>query len=356
MTSVPRTGGRPFFDAVIVPTARASRHAGSAIDLAARSGSRLVVLCSRQSRPKEVAQSMSRANVQGMALTVPSGFTHDLLCFETDAFPEALYGRQSNDIAMKRNIGLMTARYAGWEKVLFLDDDITGITKQHLLQTTSTAAEIAGFPSTDFPDNSVVRHAERLSGTEPGVSLSASAMVADVTRASGFFPALYNADWLYPYDSMRRSSVCRLGPVIQEPYEPFENPARCGSEEFGDLLGEGIAQLWRHGVGCTDATAADWAHLISARHSLIDDISRRLDANGSPQARRATTALDAGRDRSSTIEPLRCVQYIAAWRRDLVEWHTRLAALQPSGSLREAVEQLKLGLETYIVDAMVVPS
>jgi hypothetical protein len=331
-------------DAIIVPTIRPAGQLVRAIELATSTDSFLLVLCSAKASATDIANNMSASGAKGIAIDIPAGYSHSLLTgFATDAFPEAFYGRANNDISVKRNLGLLLGRLVGWEKVLFFDDDLVGIGNREIDQAAVVLSDhaIAGFLPTDFPDNSVVRHAERLSGIEPGVRLTGGALAVNTTEAKGFFPNIYNEDWFFLHDNL--SSSVALGTVKQQPYDPFSNPLRAASEEFGDVLAEGIVELSSAGLDCTEATEAGWLRILDRRKQLIDGIRTRVVARrGERNVEAVLTALQAAEAQLQTITPSTCVKYISAWRRDAAVWQNRLDGLPKVVSLTEAIERLGL--------------
>jgi hypothetical protein len=331
-------------DAIVVPTVRSAGQLVSAIELAASTGSFLLVLCSGKASAMETTGIMSATEVKGMAIDIPAGYSHPLLTgFATDRFPEAFYGRGNNDINIKRNLGLLFGRLVGWDKLFFLDNDRAGISGEQLVQAAVSLDNhaIAGFLATDFPDNSVVMHAERLSGVEPGVQLNGAALAINTTKAVGFFPNIYNEDWFFLYDTLPSSAT--LGTVKQQPYDPFSDPLRAASEEFGDVMAEGIMGHLAGGFDCTEATEKDWLEILDRRKQLIDDIRARLTARqGERDTVTALAALQAAEERLQTIKPKTCVEYISAWRSDVAVWQSRLEGLPRGVSLVGAIEVLGL--------------
>ncbi len=328
----------PKLDAVIVPTSRTSGHLQYATQLADKTNACLVALCSGQAAAKEV---------QGVGVDIPASYNHQLIVgLATDTHPQALFGREHNDISLKRNLGMLLARLVGWKTILFLDDDLTSITglEQALGQVQDVGA--AGFLVSEFPDNSVVRHAERLSGVEPGVALSGGALVVNVPSALGFFPRVYNEDWFFLHDMLGRPTHRVTGKAQQQPYNPFQDPLRAASEEFGDVLAEGIRALSSLGVNCTDATVSDWQDVLDCRQKLVQGIRSRLSARYTePDVRDAISALQAADARLVTFTSLHCVEYIAAWREDINLWQRRLAVLPTGLSLDQALRYLALSAQ-----------
>jgi hypothetical protein len=335
-------------DAIVVPTVRSSDHLAYAIQLTRELDSYIVVLFSGSAYATEVRTRLAEAGVRGMIVAMPAAYSHPSLTFATDLFPEALYGRKANDISLKRNIGLLLARMVGWNKILFLDDDLTNLTGME--EALATDDVIAGFLVTDFPDNSVVRHAERLSGVEPGIALSGGALVVTAPKAVSFFPNIYNEDWLYMCDASAHTAPPRkVGSAIQQPYNPFSSPERAMSEEFGDLLAEGIVQLQDSGVTYADATLSDWRALIERRKVLTESIRTRLlvsKATDEARTRAALDSLEASAIRLAATTPESCVSYIATWQQDSDAWRERVSRLPKAVPLQAAIRLLELGDRT----------
>jgi hypothetical protein len=332
-----------LLDVIVVPTIRSSEHLTYAIELAQRTNSCLLALCNGAASPDEIVQYASVSGVHCTAVDIPTGYSHPLLSgFATDTFPEALYGREKNNISLKRNLSLLLSYMVGWHKLLFLDDDITELNGFNEALTANET--IIGFLLADFPDNSVVRHAERLSGIEPGVSISGSSLLVDATKVRGFFPNVYNEDWFFMHVTARKGTVVNRGTASQLPYNPFSSPLRAVSEEFGDVLAEGIMQLSKLGIDPICASEELWKEILSDRRVLIDEICERLAVrNGNmEQSKDALAALCAAREQLGTIKPRTCVDYMAAWRKDVSEWRRRIHTLQKCLSVNQGLEVLGL--------------
>ena len=122
-----------------------------------------------------------------------------------------------------------------------------------------------GFTIEDYPDNSVVCHAHRLSGERQETFPGGSALILDVGQFDGPFPAIYNEDWLFLYDAVRNGSLGVGGPLRQLRYQPFENARRAASEEFGDVIAEGLFRLIHEGRDIADARADFWRSALERR-------------------------------------------------------------------------------------------
>ena len=339
-------------DAIIVPAYRSSVHLRAAIELAHATGTFLLVLCSGDARASDVATLARAAEVDGLAIDLPRGFHHPLLAFASSSHP-ATRDAGFTDVRAKRNIGLLLARQVGWQRVLFSDDD-------HVLKANDVARaaellnthRIAGFRAGQYPDNSVVRHAERLAGGQPGVGPSIGSAAIRVDQATTFFPEIYNEDWLFMYDSLIRGGVVTAGEVRQLPYDPFADPAHAAAEEFGDVLAEGLMQLKDMGLLAHEVTTTDWSVILGRRARLIQVLAWQLSAQQGTDdtVDRALRALQVAERRLAGISAVSLQSYVTTWRQDVEVWHERLGALPHAGTIQAAVTHLGLADHTEYFD------
>jgi hypothetical protein len=332
-------------EAIVVPTIR-PQWLAPAIALADETGCALVVLCSTPDQAKQAVHECR-------ALTGELLVTHVSADAE-ESMPELLTSRHPEndiipschvDIARKRNVGLLLARLCGWRTIMFLDDDIRGLTAGAVSNAVALTArfQAAGFKIHEYPDNSVVCHAYRLAGGGQDVFLGGSALLIDVARAQAFFPAIYNEDWLFLFDAARSGTVAMAGTLSQLEYHPFANPRRAASEEFGDLIGEGLYRLLHEGRAVAYATRPYWRHMIEQRFRLIDHIADRLlSESATPATDCALMSLAAARKRLAGITELACLSFVRAWRTDMETWREALSNLPDLPKLASAAEHLHL--------------
>jgi len=334
---------------IVVPTIR-PESLGEAAGLARDIGCPIVALCSTPTQAREARKKLA-ANPPGMLAAAiphnPPGILGGLLSFLTTRHPENdVLPSCHNDIARKRNIGLLIARLSGWQTVMFLDDDIRGLTAETVSQAVALTEKYraVGFTIGDYPDNSVVCHAHRLSGGSQETFPGGSALILDVGQFDGLFPAIYNEDWLFLYDAVRNGSLGVGGPLRQLRYQPFENARRAASEEFGDVIAEGLFRLIHEGRSVADARADFWVSMLERRARLIEEIADRLllREENLQLIGAALMSLTAARKRLAAISPLACLSFVRAWRADVDTWQGRLRALPRLGSLAEAAKYLTL--------------
>jgi acetyltransferase-like isoleucine patch superfamily enzyme len=327
-------------DAIVVPASRTVDNLIETIELAASLNCCLVVLCSKLAGAAGVRDLVDRhRDLRWMAVDLPEGYSHPLLTFETAKFGEAK-APHLGDLSTKRNLGLLLAKLLRWRSVLFLDDDIRGLdiaSVRHAASALGTFAA-AGLLVEDYPDNSVVCHAHRLTGGRQDVFVTGSALMVDCGQPQSYFPDIYNEDWLFLFDKLQAGEVAYAGVARQLRYEPFASPARPGGEEFGDILAEGLVNLLHDGRPLSDAKAGYWEECLIRRKYFIAGIAAKLD-DGSAMA----TALTAAEKRRGEISAVTCEEYLEGWRRDAESWRRRLAELPALGSLPVAADHLGLG-------------
>jgi hypothetical protein len=136
--------------------------------MAARLGISLVVLCSKQTRAEQVAERVSASpGAKALVVEIPKDWSHPKFPTRTSSqmFREANAYRES-DLSAKRNIGLLLARLHGWNKIVFVDDDVTLSRTDNVARLAGQLDryQVAGMILRNYPDNSVVCHARRDAG------------------------------------------------------------------------------------------------------------------------------------------------------------------------------------------------
>lgn len=335
---------RPL-DAIIVPTIRPAS-LGPATMLASEIGCALVVLCSTPGQAGQALAACEAAGGETLVTYLPRSIDDDLLSFLTSAHPETDIEPSCHvDIARKRNAGLLLARLCGWRTIMYLDDDIRDLTASAVSGAAALTRcfQAVGFGINYYPDNSVVCHAHRLAGSPQDTFPGGSALVVDVTQSDTLFPPLYNEDWLFLFDAVQRRSVAVAGMLSQLEYQPFAQSRRAASEEFGDVIAEGLYRLIHEGADVTDATYSYWQTALERRSRLIDDVAARLlRGEDAPLIGSALMSLAAARKRLTAMSALACVSFIRAWRADLDAWRGKLAHLPVVGDLTGAAKFLDL--------------
>lgn len=338
---------RRGLDGIVVPTIR-PKSLQPAIDLAANIGCALVVLCTTADQAERAAAEYGSLPGKSLVTYVsPDIAEREPLAFATSQHPENDIEPSCHvDIARKRNVGLLLARLLGWDTVMFLDDDIRGMTASAVARAAALTARFpaVGFAIDRYPDNSVVCHAHRLAGGTQDVFPGGSALLLDVNGTDALFPSAYNEDWLFLFDAARRRSVALAGTLSQLEYRPFARSRRAASEEFGDVIAEGLFRLLHEGGTLPDATYGFWRETLARRLHLIDHVAGQLLAreDGTPEAGYALMSLVAARRRLAGITELSCLSFVRAWQADLEGWQKKLANLPGFADLADAAEHVGL--------------
>lgn len=333
-------------DAIVVAAGRPTRHVAPAVELAARLGCHLVAVCSSQVRSEEFAALASEwPGLRWHAVHLPDGYDHPLVTFASSRLAEVGDGRHG-PLNTKRNVGLLLARMLGWRTVLFLDDDIFDVPDALVRRAAAGMGTLAAIALAvaDWPDNSVVCHANRLGEPRQDVFVSGSALLVDTMQQFSFFPKIYNEDWLFLFDWMAAARVGRIGSVRQLRYDPFEDPERASAEEFGEVIAEGMFDLLHRHLPVVQLTDPDyWQDFLLRRKAFIARATDRIASQAQqPVHPAALFALAAAERRRSQITPAWCVSYLQTWWRDAQAWVARIGALSLVDQFSSATDYLDL--------------
>jgi hypothetical protein len=344
-------------DAIIVPGARPAAYLDHAVTLARAAQCSLVVLCSHYLLGREVKEYLdARSFTRAIVIDLPSGYSHALFNFRRlldikDQLPPVC-GHHVTDLSMKRNIGLVLAKMLGWRRIFFLDDDIRDVAYPDLQRTVGMLGSFsaAGMWVTEFPDNSIVCHANRMTGGSQDVFVSGAALAVDCESDIGFFPDIYNEDWLFFFDA---ASEGRLGNsylnATQLYYYPFANADRAAWQEFGDVLAEGLYALLHLKMNITHASPTYWSLFREARRDFLEAAYSRAQDAPLDIRHEMTASLQSALKCLNGIDPDLLARYVDAWRQDLRAWKRRWAGIPVVSSADEALA--KLGLATTPADS-----
>jgi hypothetical protein len=346
-----RRVGRADPDAIIVPASRTAENLDEAVTLAQAAKCWLVVLCSRETRATDVGQLFTdKRFARGVAIDIPADYHHPLLAFSSSALARdsksPVCVNPNGDLSTKRNLGLLLARMLGWSRIFFMDDDVRGVSLADLRATVSMLDRYrtVGMRVTDYADNSVVCHAHRATGADQDVFVSGSVLAVNCQQPFGFFPEIYNEDWLFFYDDVRTGRLGWSGrDVTQLRYDPFENVGRAEGQEFGDVLAEGLYTLIHVGSGVTEATVGYWNKFLTTRKKVLGQIIERADLVAPEIGQNIVRAVQTAMLCLMQLQPKAFDDYIKAWQDDLRAWAECLETLHRVDSMEEALEMLELG-------------
>jgi hypothetical protein len=338
--------GRRAVDGIVVAASRPAEYLRPALQLGAQLKAPVIALCSHDARWDDVRAMAWAKDASCIGVDLVDRPAVRLPDLKTSRFTQATDGALG-DLALKRNLGLVTGRLAGWQRILFLDDDIFGIDPDEVEQASAALDSCAavGLRALSFPDNSVVCHAHRTGRKFQGVFVSGSALVVRVAEADSFFPEMYNEDWLFLAPLLDRRMVTAVGSVRQERYAPFAQPERARRQEFGDVLAEGLIGYLHSARLQQLPTAAYWRDFLVRRKRFITDAKQGCIkvAGHELEARDALRALKIARRTLNGLSAEVLVDYLDAWQADLATWRRYLRRLPRQ---RDPVQSLHwLGLE-----------
>jgi hypothetical protein len=343
-------------NAIIVPASRPAKSLQTAAELANATGARLVVLCSFRAHAGEVRALLAEHQLlDPVIVEIPQMCDGWILRnFETTRWVQhgrgnSVCGARNSDLSMKRNTGLLLARMLGWERIFFMDDDIRAVSADALLSTVSLLGAVghgyrtAGMSVERYPDNSVVCHARREVGEQQGVFVSGSVLAVDCRVPFDFFPDLYNEDWLFFYRDAAQERLATPGSLAEQlTYDPFADPQRAAGQEFGDVIAEGLYALLHRGLGVEAADEEYWKQFLKYREGVLEGVTSRLP-NVRPELRGPISkAIGAAQEVHGEVTADMCVEYLAAWQRDLDQWGKLLANLAPAPSIEDALAAVGL--------------
>jgi hypothetical protein len=269
--------------------------------------------------------------------------------------------RTGIDTNRKRNLALAVGRMIGKRWVLFIDDDVEGLTLgsvetalAHLVRRPDH--RIVGWPHAPFPDNSVVHHARRdVMGWEQDVFIGGGALLVDLDGVPPApFPPVYNEDWLFLFDALADDAVVGGPPVGQLRYEPYADPCRAAVEEFGDVFGEGLFHLLHEDQPVAEAAdPAYWTAVLTKRRKLLGRITERareLSASGDRPVlmRQVVLAMSEARRQHTWITGEALADFVGRWRQDIETWTDFYERLPERETVKGALVHLGLH-EAWIV-------
>jgi hypothetical protein len=337
-------------DAIIVPGTRPAAYLDHAVTLARAAKCSLVILCSHYLHTCEVKEYLDARSFRGaIVIELPAEYSHPLFDFRgllsiKDRLPPVC-GKHVTDLSMKRNIGLVLAKMLGWQRIFFLDDDIRDISYPDLQRTVDMldSFSAAGMWVTEFPDNSIVCHANRVTGGSQDVFVSGAALAVDCNYDTAFFPDIYNEDWFFFFDAASKGMLGNSYlKATQLYYYPFANAERAAWQEFGDVLAEGLYALVHLDLDVAEATSAYWKVFLEARRNFLEDTLFRADGAPPDMRDEIKASLKSALKCLRGITPDLCAQYVEAWRQDLEQWKRRWAEIPAMPSVDAALAELRL--------------
>jgi hypothetical protein len=348
----PDSGG---FDAIVVPASRPVEFIDDSIGLAARTAVPLVVVCSKRVNRHQVIERAQASDIEVFAVDLPPQPLGGIsFATSTDEALLAFTSGGTRDLSAKRNLGLVLARMLDWKRLMFLDDDIYGVSKEDVEALAAGLSEhsVSVLIPDEFPDNSIACHAYRLGGGQQEKFVSASSMGVRCDRDElPFFPNIYNEDWFFFSEEAAKHQIAEVGTSKRREYDPYADPQRAVKEEFGDLLAEGLYTRLDAGLDISSAGSAYWDEFIESRKAFLGEVAdllatrlkeEALDRGQELEIRAAQVSIREADHHLDRIDSALCQRFIDLWQADLIEWRHYLANLPRVDSVGLALEHLGL--------------
>jgi len=341
---------------MVVPTIRRPTVLRHAAEISVSLGCALITLHSGKWTSAREAARQLPPETKLIAIDVPEHTSSRLPELETSRLLANTRFARRSDLSLKRNLGLTFCHMAGWDRIIFLDDDITVRETAHLSRAAGLldTHHAVGFTISGFPDHSVVCHAYRIAGGSQEPFIGGGALAVHVTRNSSFFPDIYNDDWFYLLDAKKGlQPVAITGEVFQKPYDPFK-PKRARAEELGDVLAEGAFWLLDQGRPLMDADLRHWGNFLQRRERFIKHVMSLVEKTNIEEGEkeRMMAALQASTRRLARITPELCRDYLRAFAADRERWREHIDHLPGDQSIWSAL-RLLLGPQRDQFDVVV---
>jgi len=329
-------------DAVVVPAARPVGWLGHAIDLTVQLGCVLVAMCSKDVMADEVLRLGKRVDARILAVDI-AAIRNSFPAPSTDRLLSGTPFHRRSDASRKRNFALVLSHLAGWDRLLFLDDDIFNVEPSHAQAACGLLDyyDAVGLQNLGYPDNSVVCHAYRDLGGVQDQFVGVGALALRPRRICSFFPNVYNQDWLFLLGAGQSPRVAVTGLMKQKEYDPFAHPNRARSEEFGDCLAEGLYWLLDNGQTPDQADERHWRNFLDHRRTFISHLLKKVAQRpDTAEQRKWQESLRASEATCALIDPRLCTKYVSLWRSDLEKWRASIALMPDRLGLEKALAHL----------------
>lgn len=304
---------QPKLDAIYVPFKNPSRHLDGLVKSLRSYDTPVYLMPSNRDFSQEHVSILKNAHVLHVEETDCPRFFRTLL---TSGHRHAVHYCSEWDLPIKRSFALTDAVQRRYQRVLFIDADIR-ISQENTLTIASRCLEsyvIAGCFVDNFIDTSVVGHLEREVGENVYSFLSGSFLFMRPSEASGFFPSIYNEDWLFMLPHVLTGSICSFGSVRQVPFDPFKDTAKAAFQEFGEVIAETLYSLIPSNEYERRFEFKMWKDAIAQRRDLLMWLDDSLTKIEHRKVVAAALAVNRG------ISPEDCQRFVGDWEEDKLSW------------------------------------
>ncbi|WP_147044104.1 hypothetical protein [Sphingosinicella ginsenosidimutans] len=211
------------------------------------------------------------------------------------------------NLPCKRSIALLHARTHGFRIALLVDDDVWPISCADVELFARVENGILGRPPTSAADLSVI---EAWCGLrDPHCFPNGNYLFFDGTAALGFFPKVYNDDWLFVTSSVAAQPATLPFGALRHGARPIDPLERVAQQEFGETLVKGLCD-----PGALPLDQAFWRRIYELRSRFLENLAQRQISL--TRGRIVAEALRA----LSRFTPDDLLLWCDAFRRDLECW------------------------------------
>jgi hypothetical protein len=308
--SEPVTAG---LDAIFIPTHRTTSVLDKQLAVYSRVASNVSVFVSKSAAQCQFAttgENGQRWTVVNLAEN--SHWQDKFFSLKSSCNPSGRYSSEY-DLPLKRSLALLHSRQQGFRYIGLIDDDIVVSEAQvrtaaHLLRRGAT---LVGGYALSYPDVSVTDHIDRMiTGNASETLVGGNCLFVDVNAVTGFFPYIYNEDWLFVLNNFHEDRCYSIGEVQHLPHTPWLDLPRVRFEQFGDLIIDVLLYQDSGKIAVPKIDANDWSYFITRRSEELEQLLRSTsDPTLTRALREAITAV-------SGILPKHCISFLDNWTID----------------------------------------
>ncbi|HPX76064.1 MAG TPA: hypothetical protein PLW77_05725 [Bacteroidales bacterium] len=240
-----------------------------------------------------------------------SDFIYNLKTFKNQ------YGNQEIkgwDLPAKRNYSILHSITKGYSNILLIDDDIKIPSTKHI-PTCSRGLydnDIVGSVVDIFPDASLIDHISIQGGIRPYTPfLSGNFLFTKPFVTKGYFPFIYNEDWLYMVPTLLSRKLANFQSIQQESYNPFFKKNVAIFQEFGEIIAEGVFTLIEKGKFHASLFSKNfWDHFILKRINYLNNLKNNVDVIYLPFIKDAIAF-------ANNVSPKICIDFLKDWQEDI---------------------------------------
>lgn len=189
-------------------------------------------------------------------------------------------GSSEWNLGYARNFALLYAKAEGFQRVLFMDDDIQ-VPKLSIFEelfSNLNSYKFTGANIKGLIDDSVLGHVAASVQVTNKRMLSGGFMALSTIGIDQFFLNNYNEDWIWLFMQLKNSKYLQKGQVFQALVDPFANyEDKVIFQEFGEIVLDGVLDLYEYGSYDTLTDIAFWQRMIRERREYLELLEKKSE-------------------------------------------------------------------------------